>query len=452
MVNERDLTSSVEDGSTAWIMVSCSLVLFMSLPGLALFYSGMVRVTNVLATVAQTFAIACIITLCWLFFGYSLAFAPAEQETSPQGTSIFGDGSRLWLQGLEPTSVHYLAPLIPESVFCFYQLTFEIITAALICGSFADRMKFMPMCIFMILWHFTVYCPIAHANWHQNGFLFIAGIKDFAGGNVVHIASGVSGLMSSIVVGNRRGFGKERFEPHNTLLTFMGTCMLWVGWMSFNGGSALAADSRAGGAMLMTHIATATSAITWSITEMIYNKTSNPTVLGMVSGAVAGLVVITPGCGFVDPTGAFFTGFFGGPLCFFGAQLKHYLGFDDALDAFGIHAIGGIIGGIAVGFFAVDIYGLGYDEGVYYAGLKEGGTVLGNQIYGIIVCAGWAAFMSYILLIFLDNTIGLRVSAADEDAGLDSSLHGESIVPTAKGNGATNTNGAAFELVTGDAL
>ncbi len=414
----------------------------------------MVRVTNVLATVAQTFAIACLITLCWLFFGYSLSFGPAEQETSPEGTSIFGDGSRLWLQGLEPTSVHYLAPAIPEYVFCFYQLTFAIITAALICGSFADRMKFMPMCIFMILWHFSVYCPIAHSNWHQNGFLFKAEVKDFAGGNAVHIASGVSGLMSAIVVGNRRGFGKERFEPHNTLLTFMGTCMLWVGWMSFNGGSALAADQRAGGAMLMTQIATATSAVTWSIAEMIYNKTSNPTVLGMVSGAVAGLVCITPGCGFVDPTGAFFTGFFGGPLCFFGAQLKHYMGFDDALDAFGIHAIGGIIGGIAVGFFAKDIYGLGYDEGVYYAGLKEGGTTLGVQIYGIIVCAGWAAFMSYILLIFLDNTIGLRVSAADEDAGLDSSLHGETILPTTKSTNSVEggTSGAVFELVTGDAL
>ena len=441
--------SLIDSGHTAWILVSCSLVLFMSLPGLALFYSGMVRVTNVLATVGQTFAIACIITLCWLFFGYSLSFGPAEQYSSPEGTTIYGDASRLWLQGMDPESSHVLAPTIPEVVYCFYQLTFAIITAALICGSFADRMKFMPMCIFMILWHFTVYCPIAHANWHQNGFLFKAGIKDFAGGNVVHIASGISGLVSTYVVGNRRGFGKERFEPHNILLTFMGTCMLWVGWMSFNGGSALAADSRAGFAMLMTHIAASTCTVTWSITEMIYNKTTNPSVLGMVSGAVAGLVCITPACGFVNATGAFFIGFFGGPLCFLGCQLKHFLGYDDALDAFGVHGIGGIVGGIACGFFARDIYGLGYDEGVYYAGLKEGGKCLGIQIYGVVVSAGWAAFMSFILLVTIDRTIGLRVSAEDEDAGLDSSLHGESILPTTKGNGALvdgSTSVVSFEI------
>jgi Amt family ammonium transporter len=341
--------------------------------------------------------------------------------------------------GLNVGSAHILASSIPESVYCMYQLVFAIITCALICGSFADRMKFGPMLIFMILWHVGVYCPIAHWNWHQDGFLFKAGNMDFAGGNVVHISSGVAGLMSTIVVGNRKGFGKERFEPHNILLTFFGASLLWVGWYGFNAGSAGAAGILAGIAMLNTQLATATAALTWLFTEWSIRK--QPSVLGILSGAVAGLVAITPACGYVDPTGAFFIGFIAGPVCYFGAQLKKSLGFDDALDAFGVHAIGGITGGILTGFFATDEYN-GFKEdlvapqsavyplppkelGIFYGG---GGKQLGFQIYGIVCCIAWSAVVSYGILQLLDKTIGLRVTAEQEEEGLDSSLHGETIV------------------------
>lgn len=428
---ERDLTATVfNDGDTAWMLTSTALVLFMTLPGLALFYSGMVRATNVLSTVMQIISIACLITVLWLWYGYSLSFAPASPAhgnvglTRRPSTPIYGDGSRLWLRGMHIDSAHQLAPTIPESVFCMYQLTFAIITPAVICGSFADRMKYVPMLVFMALWHTVVYCPIAHAVWHPDGFLYQAGVLDFAGGYVVEIASGISGIVSSIVIGNRRGFGKSRFEPHNILLTFMGTGMLWVGWFGFNAGSAVAANGRAGMALLVTHITGSVAALSWLATESYFR--GQPSVLGMVSGAVAGLVCITPGAGFVDPVGAFFIGLIGGPLCYFGAQLKHYLGFDDALDAFGVHAIGGIVGSIATGFFATRAIG-GYD-GVFYGSVEVGGNQLAMQLYGIVVTGGWSAFASWILLVAVDKTLGLRVSAEDEDTGLDSSYHGETIV------------------------
>jgi len=442
-VNLSPPESLMNSGDTAWMLAATALVLFMTLPGLALYYSGMVRVKNVLATVMQSFSITCLITVLWLWYGYSLSFGPAvapKDKITTIGTRfhessspLFGDGSRLWLRGMRSDAAHQLAPTIPEPIFCAYQLTFAIITPALICGSFADRMKFIPMLIFMIIWHTIVYCPIAHATWHPDGFLFQLGCLDFAGGNVVHIASGTAGLVSTYVVGNRRGFGKSRFEPHNILLTFMGTSMLWVGWFGFNGGSAYAANGRAAMALLVTHISTAVAALSWLAVEWAIRK--QPSVLGMVSGAVAGLVCITPASGFVDPVGAFFIGLFGGPLCYFGAQLKHYLGYDDALDAFGVHAIGGIVGGIATGFFAtrgVVMAGSGtipgnYD-GVYYAGLKVGGTQLGAQIAGILFSLAWSGFISFFILYAIDVTIGLRVSAEEEDLGLDASIHGESIV------------------------
>lgn len=416
---------NLDTGDTAWMLASTALVLFMTIPGLMLYYSGMVRSKNVLATVMQIFSITCLVTCLWLFFGYSLAFAPALPSPVGQDSSpVYGDASRFWLQGMRMDSYHQLAPTIPESVFCAYQLTFAIITPSLICGSFADRMKYVPMLIFMCVWHLIVYCPIAHAVWHPKGFLFKAGALDFAGGNVVHIASGISGLVSSIMLGHRKGFGTEVFHPHNILLTAVGSSMLWVGWYGFNAGSALGANERAGYALLMTQISTATAAMTWLFSEWYMRK--QPSVLGMVSGAIAGLVAITPASGFVDPTGAFFIGFIAGPACYFGSQLKHYLGYDDALDGFGVHAIGGALGGVLTGFFATDTIAPGIN-GVFYASTKVGGTQLGNQIYAIVVCAGWAAFCTFLILQALEMTMGLRVSEETEDKGMDHSLYGESI-------------------------
>jgi Amt family ammonium transporter len=419
----------------------------------------MVREKNVLACTMQVFTICSLITVLWMVFGYSLSFAPAF----PNGHTmeVFGNADRLWLRGMTLRTFHYLAPTIPESVFCTYQLTFAIITAGLICGSFADRMKFLPMIVFITLWHLCVYCPIAHANWHPQGFMKNLGVLDYAGGNVVHICSGASGLATVAVVGNRKGFGKERFEPHNILLSFMGMSMLWVGWFGFNAGSAGGANFNAGYAMLATQIATSVASLTWLMTEWVIRK--KPSVMGMISGAVAGLVCITPCSGYVDMTGAFFIGFFGGPLCYLGAQLKHYLGYDDALDAFGVHAIGGIVGGIANGFFATDqvnpfpaptpfqynwavknkatttdpsgyaapdgntyIYGpFMPPKGVYYGNTVVGGYQLASQLCGICFAVGWSFAWTYVICKLVDVTLGLRVSEADELEGLDTSIHGE---------------------------
>jgi len=422
--------TALNDGDTAWMLTSTALVLFMTIPGLMLYYSGMVRSKNVLATVMQVFSIACLITVLWLAFGYSLSFGPALPLPYNRSSPVFGDESRFWLNGMHIDSYHQLAPTIPEAVFCVYQMTFAIITPALIVGSFADRMRYVPMLIFITLWHFCVYCPTAHSVWHPEGFLFKAQALDYAGGCVVHISSGVSGLVAAIVIGKRKGFGTTTFEPHNILLTAVGSSMLWVGWFGFNAGSAVSAGERACFALLTTQISTATAALTWMISERAVR--GKPSVLGMVSGAVAGLVAITPASGFVDQTGAFIIGLLAGPVCYFGAQLKNHLGYDDALDAFGVHAIGGIFGGIMTGFFATRYVagfnsdGVGID-GVFYSDTHTGGTQLGKQIYGIVVTAGWAAFMSFIILKGIDMTIGLRVTDEQEDVGLDEALHKESI-------------------------
>jgi len=427
--------SQLNDGDTAWMLASSALVLFMTLPGLALYYSGMCRTKNVLTIVMQTFTITCIITFEWLCFGYSLTFGPSSPPVPGSNDyAVIGSSDRMWLNGLTVNGSNYLAPTIPETVFCMFQLTFAIITAALISGSFAERMKYIPMMIFIAVWHLLVYCPVAHSVWHPTGFLFKAGALDYAGGDVVHICSGVSGLVAAIVLGKRKGFGKERFDPHNILVTFMGMAMLWVGWFGFNAGSAVSAGGRAGYAMLNTQIATALASMSWMVTDWYWN--GQPSVLGMISGAVSGLVAITPACGYVDQTGAFIIGLIAGPICFFGAILKHYVGYDDALDAFGVHAIGGITGGIALGFFANPMI-TGTDAGVYYTGLHTGGHQLASQLYAIVVTIGWSAFMTFIILKAIDMTIGLRVSLEDEMAGLDYSIHGESIK---EGYAPTETN------------
>lgn len=304
-----------------------------------------------------------------------------------------------------------------------YQLTFAIITPALIVGSFADRMKYIPMILFAIAWHLTVYCPIAHSCWHPEGFLFRAGDLDYAGGNVVHIASGVSGLVAAIMLGHRKGFRDEVFQPHNVMFSVVGVCMLWVGWFGFNAGSAVSASKNAAMAMLVTHISGSVGGLSWLVAEWIY--TGQPRLTAIANGAVSGLVAITPGSGYVDANAAFFYGLFAGPVCFGGAKLKHYLGYDDALDAFGVHAIGGILGGVLTGFFATELIGGSGKNGVFYA--RDGGHQLGIQIYAIVVVAGWAAFMSFLILYVLEKTMGLRVSGLEEEEGLDSSLHGERV-------------------------
>ena len=402
---------------------------------MAIYYGGMVSSKNVLTCVMQVFSVTCLISVLWLAFGYSLAFSPSnyypQNGTTTRTTTIYGNAERFWLRGLTINSTNQLAPKIPESVFCTFQMTFAIITPALICGSFADRMRYWPLMLFIGLWSLTVYCPLAHTMWHPNGLLFTYGVLDFAGGNVVHISSGVAGLVATLIVGNRRGWKPRDYEshpPHNILLTFMGMSMLWVGWFGFNAGSAFNANQVAGIVMLNTQISTATSSIAWMLTELIFRK--KPSVLGMVNGAVAGLVCITPGCAFVDPNGAFFVGLFGGSLCYFGSNLKHWIfKVDDALDAFGVHAIGGIIGGICVGFFATDqVTGNPNQCGVYYCNTWIGGWQLEKQIVGILYSIAWSGIVSFILLKSIDMTIGLRVSEEEEEAGLDASLHGETIV------------------------
>ena len=300
------------------------------------------------------------------------------------------------------------------------------IKLSLVGGSFAERMKFTAMLIFIGIWHVIVYCPIAHATWHYDGFLYNLGVLDYAGGNVVHIASGCSGLMTAIVIGHRKGWKagqRDTHPPHNVLMTYMGMCMLWVGWFGFNAGSALGANERAAYALYATQISTSASSLSWLGVEWYLNK--KPSVFGMINGAVAGLVCVTPAAGYVDMNGAFFIGLFGGALCYFGSQLKHEIfKIDDSLDAFGIHAVGGIVGGIMTGFFATKaVSGVSTEQGVYYSSMSIGGHQLAIQLCGILFSVGWSCIVTYALAVFLDRTIGLRVSARSESHGLDSSLH-----------------------------
>ncbi|SDV48261.1 ammonium transporter [Chitinasiproducens palmae] len=404
--------SKISGGDTAWMLVSVALVLFMTIPGLALFYGGMVRKKNVLSTLMQSFAITCAMTIVWMVIGYSLAFTP--------GNAFIGGFSRAFLSGVsfvkgDPTmlSVSHLAPAIPETVFLMFQMTFAIITPALITGAFAERMKFSAMLVFMVLWSIIVYAPIAHMVWEPTGWLASDGVLDFAGGTVVHINAGVAGLVCAIVLGKRIGYGREVMAPHNLVLTVAGTAMLWVGWFGFNAGSALAADGRAGMAMLTTQIATAAAALVWMFAEWLTR--GKPSVLGIASGAVAGLVAITPAAGFVNVMGALIIGIVAGAVCFWSATwLKHKLGYDDSLDAFGVHGIGGIVGALLTGVFVVPAIG-GVD-----------GSFL-TQLKGIVVTIVYTGVVSFILLKIIDVVIGLRVTEEGEREGLDIVLHGEHV-------------------------
>src|SRR5579859_5928613 len=404
----------LDSGDTAWMLTSTALVLMMTIPGLALFYGGMVRKMNVLATVMQSFAITCLVTVLWMIVGYSLAFT--------EGTPFIGGLSRLMLNGMSLDAINPLAKTIPESVYMCFQMTFAIITPALITGAFADRMKFSAMMWFMTAWSLLVYAPIAHWVWGPGGYLNDAGVLDFAGGTVVHINAGVAGLVACLVLGKRKGLGTVHFAPHNLVLSVIGASLLWVGWFGFNAGSAGAANGAAGMAMAVTQIATAMAALSWMFVE--WAARGKPSVLGIISGAVAGLVAITPASGFVDPTGALIIGLVAGAACFFGAtSLKSWLGYDDSLDAFGVHGVGGMVGALLTGVFAKAAIG-----GDGKSGWIDGnpGQIL-TQVEGIAFTVVYCAIASFVIFKVLDMVLGLRVEAEVERDGLDLALHGETV-------------------------
>ena len=398
----------LDSGDTAWMLTATALVLLMTIPGIALFYGGMVRKKNVLATVMQSFAITCVITIVWMVVGYSLAFG--------EGNAYVGDFSKALLKHME---VGTLNGTIPESVFVIFQMTFAIIAPALIAGSLADRMKFSALLWFVGLWSIVVYAPITHWVW-GGGFLSELGMLDFAGGTVVHINAGIAGLVAAIMLGKRAGFGTENMAPHNLTLSVIGAALLWVGWFGFNAGSAVAANGTAGMAMAVTQIATAAAALAWMFTE--WSLRGKASVLGIISGAVAGLVAITPASGYVGPMGALAIGIAAGIVCYWAAtSLKQKLGYDDSLDCFGIHGVGGIVGALLTGVFAVKAIG-------GTAGVLEGNIVqLWIQFQGIIATIVWCAVATAVILKIIDLTIGLRVDEDDEREGLDLALHGESV-------------------------
>ncbi|GGI53979.1 ammonium transporter [Oxalicibacterium solurbis] len=404
--------AKLNPGDTAWMLTSTALVLLMTIPGLALFYAGMVRKKNVLATMAQSFAVTCLVTVLWVVIGYSLAFTP--------GSPYIGGLDRVLLDGMAfmkeagKVTVSEIAPTIPESVFVMFQMTFAIITPALITGAFAERMKFSALLIFMALWSVFVYAPVAHWVWEPGGWLAGRGVLDFAGGTVVHINAGISGLIAAVIIGPRTGFGREPMPPHNLVLTVIGACLLWVGWFGFNAGSAVAADGRAGMAMLVTQLATAVAALAWMFAEWL--RRGKPSVLGMVSGAVSGLVAITPASGFVGISGALAIGAAAGVACYWGAtSLKSMFGYDDSLDVFGVHAIGGIVGALLTGVFAVKEIG----------GAESS---FGNQAFGVIVTIAFSAVMTAIILGIVKALVGLRVTEEAERDGLDLEQHGEHVL------------------------
>jgi Amt family ammonium transporter len=401
----------ISPADTAWMMTATALVLMMSIPGLALFYAGMVRKKNVLATMAQTFAVTALCSVLWAMIGYTLAFT---------GDGAFlGTFQSVFLQGITADSISPLAKTIPEALFMIYQMTFAVITVALVAGSVADRMRFSAFMWFAALWLIVVYVPIAHWVW-GGGFLEKAGVLDFAGGTVVHVNAGVAGLVAAFVIGARHGYGHDNFAPHDLSLAVIGTGMLWVGWFGFNGGSALAADSRAVFAIVATHLAAAAGAVTWMALE--WWTRGKPSVLGMISGAVAGLGTITPASGFVLPWHGIIIGIAAGVVCFWSCTwLKIVCGYDDSLDVFGVHGIGGATGTVLVGVFAVPALG-------GTAGLLAGNMLqVPIQLYGIAVTMAWSGIGTFVLLKVISAFIPLRVDKRSEIEGLDVTQHGEAL-------------------------
>ncbi|MHB8534340.1 MAG: ammonium transporter [Sulfuricaulis sp.] len=395
----------LDSGDTAWMLTSTALVLMMTIPGLALFYAGMVRSKNVLATMMQCFAITALVTVLWALYGYSVAFGDAGP--------YWGGLGKAFMKGV---GINALNGTIPETVFMTFQMTFAIITPALIVGAFAERMKFSAMLLFMGAWLTLVYAPIAHWVWGPNGWLGTMGVLDFAGGTVVHINAGIAGLVAALVMGPRKGYPKTPMMPHNLGYTVIGASLLWVGWFGFNAGSAAAANGSAGMAMAVTQIATAAAALAWMFAEWLSH--GKPSVLGIASGAVAGLVAITPASGFVGPMGSIFIGVAAGVGCFIAsAKIKKALGYDDSLDAFGVHAVGGIIGALLTGVFVATLDGLKPELHV--------GAQVWIQTKGILVTVVYDGILSYIILKVVDMLVGLRVTEEQETEGLDIALHDE---------------------------
>ena len=397
----------IDAANTAWMLTAAVLVLFMTLPGLALFYAGLVRTKNVLSVLMQCFSITCIVTLAWVFAGYSIAFG--------DGNPWWGGLGKAFLAGIDVKTVK---GSIPETVFAMYQLTFAIITPALVIGAYAERVRFGGMLLFSLLWLLVVYCPVAHWVWGE-GWLQKRGIMDFAGGTVVHLNAGVAALVCALVLGRRRGFPETAMPPHNMTMTVTGACMLWVGWFGFNAGSALAADGSAGMAMLVTHIGAATGSAAWLVCEWLrYGK---PSVLGIVTGMVAGLGTITPASGFVGPIGALVIGGAAGVICFFATSyMKRALNVDDSLDVVPVHGVGGMLGTFLTGIFVSAAFGgVGYPEKVSI------GEQLTTQVTGIIAVGAWSGILTWILLKLTDVVAGLRVAGDAETEGLDTVLHNE---------------------------
>ncbi|AWT11630.1 ammonium transporter [Stutzerimonas frequens] len=408
--------ATLDSGDTAWMLTATALVLFMTIPGLALFYGGMVRSKNILSVMMQCFAITGLMSILWMVYGYSLAFDTTGMEAGVTNFNSFVGGlDRAFLSGLTPDS---LVGAFPESVFITFQMTFAIITPALIVGAFAERMKFSAMLVFMGVWFTLVYAPIAHMVWGgDGGLMWDWGVLDFAGGTVVHINAGIAGLVACLVLGKRKGFPTTPMAPHNLGLTLVGAAMLWIGWFGFNAGSAVAANGTAGMAMLVTQIATAAAALGWMFAEWIGH--GKPSALGIASGVVAGLVAITPAAGTVGPMGALVIGLVSGVVCFFCAtSLKRKLGYDDSLDAFGVHGVGGIVGALLTGIFAAPMLG-GFGE------VENIGLQLWIQFKGVLFTVVYTGIVTYLILKAIDLVMGLRVNEEQETVGLDLSLHNE---------------------------
>jgi Amt family ammonium transporter len=397
----------LDPANTAWMLTSAVLVLFMTLPGLALFYAGLVRTKNVLSVLMQCFSIACVVTLAWVALGYSIAFG--------EGNAFWGGLDKAFLSGVDVKAVK---GTIPETVFAMYQMTFAIITPALVVGAYAERVRFTGMLIFSVLWLLIVYCPVAHWVWGE-GWLQKMGLMDFAGGTVVHLNAGMAALIAALVLGRRRGFPDTAMPPHNMTMAVTGACMLWVGWFGFNAGSALAADGAAGMAMLVTHIGAAAGSLAWVVCERV--KYDKPSVLGIVTGMVAGLGTITPASGFVGPLGALAIGGAAGVVCFFATSyMKRVLNVDDSLDVFPVHGVGGMLGTFLTGIFVSSAFGgIGYPENVTLGGQ------LVTQLIGIVAVGLWSGILTWVLLKLTDALAGLRVAGEEETEGLDTVLHNE---------------------------
>ncbi|HCT4821778.1 TPA: ammonium transporter, partial [Pseudomonas aeruginosa] len=409
----------LNSGDTAWMLISTALVLLMTIPGLALFYGGMVRAKNVLSIMMQCFAITGLITILWVVYGYSLAFDTAGMEKGVLNFNSFVGGlDKAFLSGLTADGLTSATALFPESVFITFQMTFAIITPALIVGAFAERMKFSAMLIFMAVWFTVVYAPIAHMVWSGDGALMWDwGVLDFAGGTVVHINAGIAGLVACLVLGKRKGYPTTPMAPHNLGYTLVGAAMLWIGWFGFNAGSAAAANGTAGMAMLVTQIATAAAALAWMFAEWITH--GKPSALGIASGVVAGLVAITPAAGTAGPMGALVIGLASGVICFFAAtSLKRALKYDDSLDAFGVHAVGGIVGALLTGIFAAPSLG-------GFGSVEDIGAQFFVQFKGVAFTVVYTAVVTFVILKVLDLVMGLRVTEEEEAVGLDLALHNE---------------------------